>query len=108
MNTPTPYQVHHWKPNTDGEKGITSHGLIDGIWEFSGECEEHFLIVASRNLLSKSHTWGDFQGCYIATITFPLDGYEEARANAKFIAEACNKYESFSAALKEIQLGRGA
>ena len=86
--TPTPYEVHHWKPNANGETGATSHGLIDGVWEFSGECKEHFQIVASTKHLTKSRTWGDFQGCHIATITFPQDGYEEARANAIFIADS--------------------
>jgi hypothetical protein len=100
--TPTPYAIHYWTKDPD-LRCVVSRGMQDGIWYFQApNCEEHIDIVARTEHLKTSRTYGDFQGCLIATIPVACGGKQEAIANARFIVRACNGVTRLREAAEEL------
>lgn len=81
------WEINRFKPSN--ETGLTSHGVKNGIWEYSGSgVNETKMIVSSKEALKDSTMPGDFIGAHVAEIPLGYENDNEAEANAKLIAAA--------------------
>lgn len=97
-HTPGPWEIHEWRQSS--QSGVTFLGVQNGIHQYSADATNHMLrICAKTETLKTSQTFGSFEGFHIADIQilYGKDGYDEAIANARLIAEAPKMHDELAA-----------